>query len=77
VIERGIVEGGEVKPTDRFVSRYSLVQYFRYYSYSYIVKNCRIEARCGHCSGSHETRNCDYKDWSICPNCRVKSIKEH
>jgi len=77
VIERGLVEGGEVKQTERFVAGCGLVQCFRCCGYGHIAKNCRVEARCGHCCGSHETRSCDQKDQAICSNCTHRSFREN
>jgi hypothetical protein len=40
-----------------------------------IAKHCRAEARCGHCRGSHETRDCtDNKEKAICANCLGKGL---
>ena len=51
VITEGLVEGGEVKLTDRFYTRCGLVQCFKCCSYGHIAKHYRIEARCGHYTG--------------------------
>jgi hypothetical protein len=72
VIERGLVEGGEVKLAERFVVGCGLVQCFKCCGYGHIAKHCRIEARCGHCSGSHKTRACDQKEAALCANCKIK-----
>ena len=77
VITEGLVEGGEVKLTDRFYTGCGLVQCFKCCSYGHIAKHCRIEARCGHCAGSHETRNCDDKTKSVCPCCKARGTREH
>jgi hypothetical protein len=39
VIERGLVENGEVK-VERFQTRYGLVQCFKCYAYKHIAKHC-------------------------------------
>jgi hypothetical protein len=70
VIEKGLVEGGEVKEAERFLTGLGLVQSFKCCAYGHIVKHCRVAPRCGHCSQSHETRSCTQKDISICPNCK-------
>ena len=77
VITEGLVEGGEVKLTDRFYTGCGLIQCFKCCSYGHIAKHCRVEARCGHCAGSHETRNCDNKTKSVCPCCKARSIPEY
>src|SRR5260370_2124173 len=77
IITDGLVEGGEVKVTYRFYTGCGLVQYFKCCSYGHIAKPCRIEARCGHCAGSHETRNCNDKTKSVCPCCKARGTREH
>jgi hypothetical protein len=77
VITEGLVEGGEVKLTDRFYTGCGLVQCFKCCSYGHIAKHCRIEARCGHCAGLHETRNCNDKTKSVCPCCKARGTPEH
>ena len=49
VITEGLVEGGEVKLTDRFYTGCGLIQCFKCRSYGHITNHCRVEARCGHC----------------------------
>jgi hypothetical protein len=58
VITKGFVEGGEVKLVERFMTGCGLVKCFKCYTYGHIAKNCRAKAHCGHCSDSHETRDC-------------------
>ena len=77
VITEGLVEGGEVKLTDRFYTGCGLIQCFKCCSYGHIAKHCRVEARCGHCAGSHETRNCDNKTKSVCPCCKARGTPEY
>jgi hypothetical protein len=55
VIVEGFIEGEEVKLIDCFYIGYSLISYFKCYSYRYITKHYRIKARCGHYIGQHET----------------------
>jgi hypothetical protein len=77
VIVEGFVEGGEVKLTDRFYTGCGLIQCFKCCSYRHIAKHYRIEARCGHCAGQHETRDCTDKTKSVCPGCKVQGIRDH
>ena len=72
MIKQGLVEGGEVRLARRFVVGCGLVQCFKCCDYGHIAKHCRIEARCGHCSGSYKTRACDRKDVALCANCKIK-----
>jgi hypothetical protein len=76
VITRGFVEGGEVKPVERFLTGCGLVQCFKCCSYGHIAKNCRAKARCGHCSESHETRECTQKDRKSCATCKAFGYKK-
>ena len=78
VITRGFVEGGEVKPTERFLMGCGLVQCFKCCSYGHIAKNCRAKARCGHCSESHETRGCPAKTQKTgsCAVCKALGYKK-
>ena len=77
VITRGFVEGGEVKLVERFLTGCGLVQYFKYCLYRHIAKNCQAKARCGHCSGSHETRECPAKTQKTgsCAACKAIGYK--
>src|SRR5271155_1085683 len=43
-------------------------------SYGHIVKHCQVSARCGHCSGLHETRACTKKERPVCANCTGKGL---
>jgi hypothetical protein len=78
VITRGFVEGGEVKPTERFLTGCGLVQCFKCCSYGHIAKNCRAKARCGHCSEPHETRGCPAKaqNTGSCAACKAQGYKK-
>lgn len=76
VITRGFVEGGEVKLVERFLTGCGLVQCFKCCSYGHIAKNCRAKARCGHCSESHETRECTQKDRKSCAACKAFGHKK-
>jgi hypothetical protein len=67
VIIEELVEGKEVKLTDRFYIGYSLIQCFKCYLYGHIAKHYRLKARCGYCTGLHETRNCNNKTKSVYP----------
>lgn len=60
-----------MKLTEHFFAGCGLVQCFKCCSYGHIAKHCRIEARCGHCSGSHETRSCTRKEFSFCACCKA------
>ena len=65
---------------ERFQTGCGLVQCFKCCAYGHIAKHCRAEARCGHCSGSHEIRDCTQnKEKAICTNCTGKGLgsKEH
>jgi hypothetical protein len=64
---------------ERFQTGCGLVQCFKCCSYGHIAKHCRLSARCGHCSGLHETCECTIKEKSICANCTGKGLrsKEH
>jgi hypothetical protein len=77
VIIEGLVEGGEVKLTDRFYIGYSLVQCFKCYSYRYITKYYRIEARYSYYTGLYKTQNCNNKTKSVYSCCKARSIQEH
>jgi hypothetical protein len=77
VITEGLVEGGEVKLTDRFYTGCGLIQCFKCCSYGHIAKHCRIEARCGHCAGLHETRHCNDKTKTTCPCCKARGIRDN
>ena len=69
VIEKGLVEGGEVKEAERFLTGLGLVQYFKCCAFGHIAKHCRVSPQCRHCAQSHKTRNCTQKEKSVCPNC--------
>lgn len=70
VIEQGLVESREVKIVERFQTGCGLVQCFKCCTYRHIAKHYRADARCSHCSGSHETHNCTKnKEKAICANC--------
>jgi len=78
--EQGLVESGEVKMVERFQTGYGLVQCFRYCAYRHIAKHSRVDARCGHCSGPHETRECTKnKVKAVFANCSGGGLgsKEH
>ena len=53
-----------------------LVQCFKCCMYGHIAKNCRAKARCGHCSGTHETRDCSQKTQKSCATCKASGHKE-
>lgn len=74
VIEQGLVESEEVKMVERFQTGCGLVQCFKCCAYGHIAKHCRAKAHCGHCSGSHETRDCTNKEKAICANCVGKGL---
>jgi hypothetical protein len=71
-IREGFVEGGEVHIVERFQTGCGIVQCYRCSGYGHIAKHCRVEARCGHCGLSHETRSCEKgkEAKSYCVNCR-------
>ena len=75
VINKGFVEGGEVKPVERFLTGCGLVQCFKCCLYGHIAKNCRAKARCGHCSESYETRECAQKTKKSCAICKATGYK--
>lgn len=76
IIRKGLVEGGEVKTTERFVAGCSLVQCFRCCSFGHIAKYCRLPPKCGHCSLDHESRDCSTKEAKpFCPNCPGSGLK--
>jgi len=80
VIERGLVECGEVKGCERFILECGLVQCFKCCRYSYIAKVCHTEARCGHCTGAYETKDCKQKEIELCILCKniySKKNKKH
>lgn len=72
VIREGFIESGEVHMVERFQTGCGLVQCFRCCGYGHIAKHCRVEARCGHCGGSHETRSCEKSKEpnGYCSNCK-------
>jgi hypothetical protein len=59
---------------ERFQTGCGLVQCFKCCAYGHIAKHCRASAWCGHCSESHETRECTKKERSICTNCTDKGL---
>jgi hypothetical protein len=60
---------------ERFQTGCGLVQCFKCCAYGHIAKHCRAEARCGHCSGFHETRDCpNNKEKAFCRNCLGKGL---
>ena len=52
------------------------MQCFKCCLYGHIAKNCRAKARCGHCSESHETRECIQKDRKSCATCKAFGHKK-
>lgn len=78
LIQKGFVEGGEVKDTVRYVTGCGLVQCFKCCRYGHIAKHCRLEASCGRCSKDHETRNCPkgIMNYAYCTNCKTRPSYE-
>jgi hypothetical protein len=75
VIEQRLVESREVKMVERFQTGCGLVQCFKCCVYRHIAKHCWAEARCGHCSGFHETRNCtNNKEKTMYMNCTGREL---
>ena len=62
---------------ERFLSGCGLVQCYKCCAYGHIAKNCRAKARCGHCAGPHETRECQEKQQSSCAVCKAKGYKDY
>ena len=62
---------------ERFMMGCGLVQCFKCCAYGHIAKNCRTTARCGHCSESHETRDCKEKAKKSCANCKAQGHKDN
>jgi len=67
-----------VKPAKRFLVGCGLVQCFKCCLYRHIAKNCQAKARCGHCSESHETRECPAKTQKSgsCAACKAQGHKK-
>ena len=42
VIEKGLVEGGEVKEAERFLTGLGLVQCFKCCAFGHIAKHCQV-----------------------------------
>jgi hypothetical protein len=76
VINSGLVESGEVKMCERFMTGCGLVQCFKCCKYGHIAKTCRAEAQCGHCAGLHETRDCKQKEVGSCAICKILNSKK-
>jgi hypothetical protein len=76
VITRDFVEGGEVKPVERFLTGCGLVQCFKCCLYRHIAKNCRAKAWCRHCSESYKTREYTQKDRKSCTTCKAFGYKK-
>ncbi|EZA55559.1 hypothetical protein X777_03813, partial [Ooceraea biroi] len=54
----------------RFSDYVRTLQCFRCLDFGHISTNCKERATCGHCSGSHDTRECTCKDSEpTCVNC--------
>lgn len=46
----------------RFADHIRILQCFKCLTFGHIAKDCKATSICGHCSGSHEIRNCNKRD---------------
>ncbi|KAI0995171.1 hypothetical protein K3495_g13010, partial [Podosphaera aphanis] len=76
-ISKGIMWKYELKATEIFRSGFRAMQCFNCQKYGHIAKMCTAEAKCGHCAGKHNTRECSGKQEVRCRNCGKKHASWH
>ncbi|KAI0993153.1 hypothetical protein K3495_g15031 [Podosphaera aphanis] len=71
-ISKGIMWGYELKATEIFRSGFRAMQCYNCQKYGHIAKACTADAKCGHCAGTHNSRDCSKKQELRCVNCGKK-----
>lgn len=71
-IAKGIMWRFELRTTEIFRSGFRALQCFNCQRFGHIAKTCTAEAKCGKCSGGHNTRECSGKHEVRCCNCGKK-----
>ncbi|KAI0992834.1 hypothetical protein K3495_g15350 [Podosphaera aphanis] len=77
VIDEGLMWKYENKAAEIFRSGFRTLQCFNCQRYGHVALHCIADSKCGHCAGTHNTRNCPGKQDARCCNCRKKHAAWH
>lgn len=70
MIRNGFVVGALMHNVRLYEHSVGIKQCFKCQGWGHITSVCAKQARCGHCAGSHDTRDCKEKDKKQCVNCK-------
>ncbi|KAI0994241.1 hypothetical protein K3495_g13939 [Podosphaera aphanis] len=77
VIDKGLMWKYENKAAEIFRSGFRTLQCFNCQRYGHVALHCTADSKCGHCAGTHNTRNCPGKQDARCCNCGKKHAAWH
>lgn len=76
VVEKGLVEGYQLKTCTRYNRAIALLQCFKCCQYGHISSRCTNPVKCGTCAGNHDTRDHQGPE-KMAPSCAACGKKRH
>lgn len=72
-VQQGVIMAAQLYESVRYFDYQAIIrQCFNCQQWGHAQKACRKHAKCGHCAGEHDSRQCKTKETQLCGNCGKK-----